>query len=187
MKTKRIIIGVLCLILCGFPIALLSGCGLGVTPVAYVEYKAENEQVVYYTSYVSGALPHIFVFDDVSKVPDSSEYDQPLDYRMACENNCSMYISFKRNMGKDTVGGRDVLTCDIQTWYYIRVYIKKDSDVYAENKKLYLNGKELSKKGNADYISEDEYGITYYFEDFGLKRSNPNGRMNGVVNVIEYK
>ena len=159
-----------------------------VTPIAYVEFVAENEQVVVYTSHMSSAYPHIFVYDIAADIPNADDFEQPADYRRACEENCALYISFKRNLGKDTVNGRDVLTCDIDGWQSMYVYVRKTSGLYAENKAFYLNGKKIvvSEYENSSTY-EGEYYMTFSIENMGLKRSNPNGRINGVVNTIEYK
>ena len=69
----------------------------------------------------------------------------------------------------------------------MEVVIKKDSGLYSSDKKVYVNGVALEKKSSNDTITESEYLIIYHFENFGLKRSNPNGQLNNIVNTLEYK
>ena len=54
---KKTIIGLILAVCVAVPSFLLVGCGRMVTPIAYVEFVAENEQVVVYTSHM-----HIFLF-----------------------------------------------------------------------------------------------------------------------------
>ena len=186
MKKSKIMFSVMLALCLSILPLCLAGCR-SVVPVAYVHYVIQDEQFVQYTAHVSGAYPHIIVYDNETKVPDPNDYAQPADYYRACESSCSMYFSFKRNMGKDTIANKDVLTCDIQSWYYMEVVIKKDSGLYSPDKKVYVNGVALTKKGSYDTVTESEYTIIYHFENFGLKRGNPNGQLNNVVNTLEYK
>ena len=183
MKGKKIIISLVLLfaIVCS---TMISGCLFdSVVPVAFVKLKTEGTQVTRYTADMASSYPHILLFESESDIPNPDNYDQPLDYKMACENSCMLYISFKRNMGKDTINDEDVLVCDIDKWYDMSVYIKKSSTIYNANKDIYLNGQKLTP----DYKYDGEYHVSLRFDDFGLVRGNPNGRINNFVNLIEYK
>ena len=172
--------------ICLLPISFV-GCAK-VTPIAYVTFKTQYEQVAVYTSHANSSYAHIYVFDNEGIIPNSDDYAQPADYTLACDSACALSISFKRNLGADTVNGTRATTCDIDRWQCMTVQINKSSETYAESKSLYLNGNKLVvDPSRNDSVYESEYSIIYYFENFGLKRGNPNGKINGVVNTLEYK
>lgn len=186
MKKLRIVLSILFAACVAILPACFAGCR-SVLPMAHVYYKTENEQYVQYTSHMSSGYAHIFVYDNETQVPDSENYEQPLDYYNACVNACVMYFSFKRNLGSENIKDTKVLDVDIEGWYSIRLVVKKSSGSYGADKQLYINGKALKVEKKYDSISETEYTKTFYFEDFGLKRANTNGQENNFINIIEYK
>ena len=63
------------------------------------------------------------------------------------------------------------------------VYIKTNSSIYSADKAIYLNGQKVTPT-KAENLGSLAY-IT--IEDINLIRGNPNGKINGVINIIEYK
>ena len=182
---KRVISSLLIALVAISPMFAFAGCGKMVTPVAYVQFKTEGKQVVVYTAYANSSDPHIYVYDEESDIPVYNG-QQPVDYRRECEFSCALYISFKRNLGEDKE--HNALVCDIDKWQSMTITIWKDRTTYGKDKRFYLNDKELVVGQNKiDSFYDDNHFAQYYFEDFGLKRSNPNGRFNNFINIIEYK
>ena len=184
---KKILMLVLT-ILCVFS---LTGCflrGNSVAPFAYARYELTGTQVAYHDSIMYGT--NIYIFEDETKVPDinDSKYvDNMAGYRLDCDSNSMINISFKRIMGVEEVDGKKATLVEIEKWYYVEVLVKKSSSIYDDNKNVYLNGTKLEKKGKDDSVYDSDVIRIFHFEDCGLKRSNPNGKINGVVNIIEYK
>ena len=167
----------------------LSACfGGSVTPFAYTSFKTTGDQVAYYTYSIEGT--HVFIFENESSMPNGNDEkykDNNAKYLSDCESNSIITISYKRSLGVEEVDGTKATLVEIDSWYYIEVIVKKNSSGYSPNKAIYLNETKLEKSNKHDSIDDSDSLIIYHFEDCGLKRSNPNGKINNVVNIIEYK
>lgn len=165
----------------------LSACS-NIAPFAYTTYKTIDNQVAYYDSTMNGV--HIYIFENESMMPDGSDEkykDNNELYRSDCVSNAIITIGFKSSFGSETVAGSNTILVDIDKWYYIEVTVKKDSNIYSADKSVYLNNDKLVKSGKNDSIFESDSIIIYHFEDCGLNRSNPNGKIREIINTIEYK
>lgn len=185
---KKMLFGLIGVILGWIMVISLSGCGFGVTPFAYVSYKLEGDQVAYYDSRVSGT--HIFIFEDESKKPDISDakyYDNHAKYLLDCDSNSMIMIRFKSILGVEDVGDTRASLAAIKGWYMVEVVVVKSSSIYSDEKEVYINDKKMEATGKNDSISDMSSIKIFHFEDHGLKRSNPNGKINDFVNMIEYK
>lgn len=168
----------------------LTGCTLinSVTPFSYVSYELSDDQVAYYSNSVYGT--HIFIFEDETMMPDGNleiYNDNLSQYLIDCDANSIINIEFKRILGVEEVNGKKASLVEIDDWYYIEVTIKKDSSIYSSNKNIYLNGNKLEISNSNDVIYDYDNIIIYHFDDCGLERSNPKGKINDTVNIIEYK
>ena len=165
----------------------LSSClGLMVTPFGYVAYKTSGSEFVYYSSSVYGT--HVWVFEDESLFPNAEEYEQPADFRLACDRNAFMTISYKQILGASDINNVRFQLVELKNWYCVDIIINKDSDSYSPNKNIYLNDEMLEKKLKEDSITDSQYSVFYHFEDFGIKRSNYDGTDHQeIVNYIEYR
>ena len=167
-----------------FCLLFTSGCLFDtVTPVAMVKLKSDDGQVVVYTSHASSAYPHIFLFESESDIPNSENYSQPADYRRACESSCVLYISFTENMGKYDADGEDVMICKLGKWNDMSVTLHKDNGVYSASKSFYINNVKLTES----YKSEGNSYVILRFDDVVLNRSNTNGVLKNIINLVEYK
>ena len=166
-----------------------SACaGSKVTSFAYTSYRLVDNQVAYYDSIMYGT--HVYIFEDESYMPNGDDVkykDNNAQYRMDCETNSIITIRYKRSLGVEEVNGDNATLVETDLWYFIEVSIKKSSSIYSTDKAIYLNGTKLEKNNKNDSIYDYDSLIIYHFEDCGLKRSNPNGKINGVINYIEYK
>ena len=185
---KKIIVGLIGVILSWVVVLTISGCNFGVTPFAYVSYKLEGDQVAYYDSRMSGT--HIFIFEDESQKPDISDpkyLDNHAGYLLDCDSNAMITIRFKRILGVEDVDGTRASLAEIKGWYQVEVLVVKSSSIYSDEKEIYINDKKMETSGKDDSIYDSDVIRIFHFEDHGLKRSNPNGKINNFINMIEYK
>ena len=140
-----------------------------VAPAAWVRLEAGDGKVYYSTDMYGYNSAHI------------SYYENEEDTRAVIE------ISFSpRILGPDEVDGVKTTLVDVARFYAMYITVYKNNDTYSPDKAFYLNGAETPLEPTR---SDDTYSsfVTFEFENFGLVRGNPGGRINGVVNVIEYK
>ena len=142
-----------------------SACGSAV-PTAWVKFNADGGKVYYSTDMYGINSPHI------------SYYENETDESPVITINFSPRI-----LGPDFNDGERKTTVDISGVYIMYITVYKDNDTYSDTKAFYLNDNALTPDRTNEYTDF----ISFEFEDFGLTRGNPNGRINGVVNVIEYK
>ena len=167
---RRFLCAIYCLLFVIIGSFSLSGCG--VVPCAWVSLDMEG--YVYYSSDMyANVRSHIYLYE--SKAVAEADSD---DYMMT--------ITFStRILGADNMvdGIYTTTTVDISSPCSMYVNIYKNKAVFEENKKIYLNGVEL--------VASDIYNDTnlrrYTFDNIALTRGNPNGQVNGVINMIEYK
>lgn len=139
-----------------------------VTPAAWVELRAGDGYVVYTSDMYGITRAHIYCYDD-----DSTE-------------KTAIEITFiPRILGSDTVDGVKTTLVDVSGAYEMTVIVYKGSSLYSAEKDFYLNDVKLTPYPSASYDGESI--ISLNFRDFTLVRGNPNGKLNGVINVIEYK
>lgn len=179
-----------------FSLLALSGCdlinkikGLGVTPFAYVTYKTEGTQYAYYDNTMYGST-HIFVFEQESDMPNAEdpEYnDNRQRYLTDCSLAAAINIRFQKILGVEEVNGEKATLVELGSWYLVEVTVYNSTATYSEAKSVYLNGEKLTVKSDKDEIKDTEYIRMFHFEDCGLKRSNPDGQIDGTVNYLEYK
>ena len=167
MKTKRlsIVFALICLVACS---VVLSACG-SVVPCAWVRF--ESDGLVYYTSDMYGQTgDHIYIYE-TQEDADAKDY--------------AITVRFDpRILGLDTMNDVKTQTVDISKWHDMTVIIyKSKTDTYSSSKKVYLNGTALTPSTTSDLDSL----VSYTFKNVNLVRGNPNGKINGYVNVIEYK
>ena len=158
--------------LIAFTATLSVGCGGSVVPCAWVEFK--SDLLVVYTSnmYASGG-EHIYLYE-------SEELAQNDKYHTEQSLSVTFY---PRILGADTVDGRKTTIVDISKYSDMTVYVYKDKTLYSPEKSIYLNGSKLTPTN----VNDLDLIYALHFEDVPLERGNPNGSINGKVNVIEYK
>ncbi len=148
--------------------AMLTSCGLFVTPVAYTRFKTSPDRYVYYSSVE--VLDQIQVFD--------SEEDFQNEDR-------AIVFDFVRCLGRDELDGVYYTLVDVKdprTHLYVTVY--KDSEMYGSSKMFYLNGSPIV----ADEIVDEEGFKAFIFNNLSLDRTNSKGYIDPeVVNYFEYK
>ena len=162
---------------------VLASCKESVVPVAAVTFKTVDEQAVRYSADVSYAYPHIYVYENESLIPnpeDPKYVDNGILYRLDCENASILYISFNKNMGRDEIYNTTVMYVDITHTAYMSAYLKK---TYSIEKFLYLNGIKLVPSTTTDLTTE----IHYTFDFVNLKRTNPGGVIQNIINTLELK
>ena len=166
MKIKRISFALMliCLVTCSI---CLAACGK-VVPCAWVKFNTEG--TVVYTSDMYGQTgEHIYIY----------ETQEDLD-----ANNYAITVKFQpRILGVDTVDGVKTTTVDIGDWHDMTVTIYKSSSYYDADKHVYLNNTQLTPTNTSNLTNL----VAYTFKNVNLVRGNPNGKINGYVNVIEYK
>lgn len=146
----------------------LTACG-AVVPVAWVRLDAGGGQVYYTADMYAMNGAHIYLYENET------------------DNSPVIEISFSpRILGADTVDDIRTTTVDVSGPYAMYITVYKNNSIYSEEKAFYLNGAEIPLVPDR---SDDTYASfkTLEFQNFGLIRGNPNGKINGVVNVIEYK
>ena len=158
-----LIIFTICICVCG-----ISACG-SVVPVAWIRLEAGGGQVYYTADMYAITGAHIYLYENET------------------DNSPVIEISFSpRILGADTVDGVRTTTVDISGPYAMYITVNKNNSIYSDDKAFYLNGAEtplVPDRFDESYASFK----TLEFQNFGLIRGNPNGKINGVVNVIEYK
>ena len=155
-----------------FPILFFAGCG--VVPTAWVYFKMPGGYTTYTSDQYGITSAHIYYFENEADKNDAT--------------NAAITIYFSpRIMGADdmvvdseTVRGT---TVDVSSYVDITIYVKTDSTIYAPAKKFYINGDE------AVLTNSSESGpLAYYLiQNAPLLRGNPNGKIDGTVNIIEYR
>lgn len=167
---------------------ILFSCGLSVTPFAYVTFKLNDNQIAYHDSSMYGT--HIYIFEDQNKMPDGTldKYkDNHAGFLVDCDSNAMATISFNSILGVENVDGVRCTLVNLESWYYVQLTVKKDSVMYDANKSLYLNNTLLTKTDKYDNIYDADGLVKFHFENCNLVRSNPNGKINNYVNLLEYK
>ena len=186
---KKVITSLLIVIIAIVSILTFVACGSSVVPFAYTTYKLEGDQVAYYSSVMYGT-EHIYVFEDATKKPNPEDEiykDNSARYLRDCYSNSCLIVHFKRILGAEEVDGVKADLVDIEKWYYIEVIVFKNTSIYSPEKAVYLNGEKLTIKSENDSEYDGDSIFIFHYDTCGLKRSNPNGRINNVVNYIEYK
>ncbi len=169
------------------PALLLSSCG-SYLAFGYVRYITVDTEAIVTTSYVN--LTQIFVFKDASLKPNPDDYEQPFDYRMACSQNAFMEFTFSRFLGKEAIDGVDYLLIAKEKVYYVTISIDKTGETnYSPDKQIYFNGVAVTIGGNTKNTQYDSENLrSYLIDDYGLKQSNPYGRIDqSILNTFEYK
>ena len=148
-------------------------CAASVTPVAYTRYIVSGEQYVYYSSDVYG-LEHGQI--EVWKNKEESE----MQFGIA-----DLCFRFTKCLGADDLDDYRYTLVDLSNKTAdFKVDIYKGSDIYDENKKIYLNGEELTP---VDTYNSDVL-LILTFENVNFIRTNSNGSIdNTKVNTLEYK
>ena len=148
-------------------------CGCSVTACAWVRLEADG-YVYYSTSMYASGGDHIYYYEKEEDAADD-----------AYHTNCALTVVFyPRILGPAEVDGVKTTTVDLSDKYYsMTVYIYKSKATYSPDKSVYLNGAVLEPEN----VYETDNLLSLSFENFGLERGNPGGRLNGKINVIEYK
>ncbi len=96
-----------------------------------------------------------------------------------------MTFDFGRCLGRDELDDVSYTLVDMSTTpIYMSLLVYKDSPLYGETKKVYLNGKALTPSNTADEVKF----VRYNFDSIDLKRTNPKGKIDkSAVNSLEYK
>ena len=160
---------------------LLSACG-GYVKTAWVHLKIDDTyKVVYNTADMYSATKHIFCY--------ASEEDATSD------SNYLLSIRFTaRSMGGEEVEVDEenlkTILIDMSSWCDMTVSIPKTigtevNPLYNADKAIYVNGTMLVP-------SQDDSTTSYVSWTFRnvervLVVGNPDGHINGIVNIIEYK
>lgn len=166
---KRIIAFVFLVSIC----LCLVACGNGVTPVAYTRFVPEGDQYVYYSSDVYG-LEH----GQIEVYKDEDAFN-------ATYAVTDISFSFGRCLGADMLDDCKYTLVDVSKKVYLTVSINKGSEVYSADKKIYLNGAELTP--TSTWEGDVLLSLTYE-EVTAFVRTNPNGKIdNSKVNTLEYK
>ena len=157
------------MITCSF---CLASCG--VVPCAWV--KLDMEGYVIYTTHMSPAYGHIFLYENEEAAQNdtySSNYELEIDFD-------------PRILGPDVSVPIEerTTTVDLSKGYCeMKVYIRKAGNTYGAEKHVYLNGEALTPTSTYD----SESLLILDFEDINLLRGNPGGHRNDIINIIEYK
>ena len=143
-----------------------------VAPAAWITLKTDGGTVYYSTDMYASTRPHIRYYEN----EEDEENGRP-----------AIEIEFSpRILGPDEVDGVKTTLVDVAGFYAMYITVFKDRTIYSPDKAFYLNGSETPL---VPYKTHDEYSsfASYEFEEFGLVRGNPGGRLNGFINVLEYK
>ena len=169
---KKNILSVFALILFA---AVLTSCGLIVTPVAYTRFEATGTQYVYYSSDEYGLTEgQIEVYKDENEFKD--------EYGIA-----DLEFHFTDCYGKDYLGEYWYTPVSLKNFpVELTVNIWKDSPNYSADKQIYLNGEALVPDQTDDL--ETIKALTFHKMEEHLIRTNYLGQLDEeAVNVIEYK
>ena len=167
MKTSKKLIALIMTVFFTVTVACVSACG--VVPVAWVSLQTESGYVTYTSDMYGNTGAHVYLYED-----DTRE-------------NKLMEISFyPRILGHEERDGVETTLVDITNTYamYITVYKTNTNSIYSADKEIYLNGEKLTAERSDDTYASFK---SMEYHNFGLIRGNPNGRINDVVNYIEYK
>ena len=151
----------------------LVACGASVTAVAYTRFVTSGEEYVYYSSDVYG-LDHGQI--EVWENKEASEEQFKVT---------DLCFRFTKCLGADDLDDYRYTLVDLSNKTVdFEVDIYKGSVLYDENKKIYLNGEELTPSDtyNSDVL------LILTFKNVNFIRTNSNGSIdNTKVNTIEYK
>ena len=161
---------------------LLSACGQGYVQTAWMHLKIDDTyKVVYNTADMYSAMRHISCY--------ANEEDA------TSGNDCLLSIRFTaRSMGGEEVevDGEDLKTIliDMSSWCDMFVSIPKTigtevNPLYDADKAIYVNGTMLDP--SQDDSTTNNVSWTFRNVERVLVIGNPDGHINGEVNIIEYK
>lgn len=165
-KTNKVLFVFIMLLVCLCAVNFIA-CET-VVPAAWVSVNTEGGYFRYTTDMYGSASAHIYCYDDEEL------------------QNKAFEITFSpRILGPEEVEGKKTTLVDVSGKYAMYITIYKASSIYSETKSFYLNGAETPLVPT----KTDDYETLVYmeFNDFGLVRGNPNGKINGVINTLEYK
>ena len=170
---KRFFTGLFAVICLMFSLTLFTACG-SVVPCAWVYLKMDGGYITYSSDMYGNAGDHVHYY--LNEEDATSTANSVLSIRFS-----------PRILGADTVKIDDVdtrtTTVDISDYADMSIIIKTTSSIYAESKKIYLNGEELEPTQTTSSATI----VCYLFQNVKFVRGNPNGHINGAVNSIEYK
>lgn len=145
--------------------------------VGYVQITTTGEQVVQYGS--SQQLTKIYLYEN-QQAKDNEGSDGYL-----------LYIEFGEGGYVSEDEGGPASFCAINNYYRMTIYV--NPDYYSADKKVYLNGTDITSTIISEYSKTPElvtYALgdywseaIYWFENFGLKDSSKTN----YINTIEYK
>ena len=155
-------------------VALLSSCGLFVTPVAYTRFEPVGDQYVYYDSYE--------YIHQVQVFKDEDEFKKDPAFRIT-----DLEFNFTDCYGRDEINGDYYTVVSLKhKSVNLTVNIDKSSPNYSASKNLYLNGSLLVPDDT--YVTENVEILTFYNLQKKLVRTNSKGHLDPeAVNVIEYR
>ena len=166
MKRFLLTLSITTVLLCAI---LFFGCFNKVTPCAWVTFESEG-YVYYSTSMYGTGRDHIYLYENESDAEKSGTE--------------ALSVVFEpRILGPEEVNGKKATLVDISTTYSMRVYINKKRAIYSPDKSIYLNGEKLTPTR----VDDGEILLCLKYEGFTLERGNPNGKLNGKINILEYK
>ena len=153
---------------------LFAGCFESVVPAAWVHLKVDDGYVYYSTDMYASNRSHIYYFENQEAAENLNNYMIEI-------------IFYPRILGPEEVevDGEKIKTTivDISNYADISIYIRKASPIYSANKDIYINGEKINPTSINDYNTL----VSILIQDAPLVRGNPNGRINGKINYIEYK
>lgn len=180
-KNMKKILILLMVVVCSFSVLFcFSACG-DVVPTAWVYLNIDGGFISYTGDMYGVTSEHVYYF---ASLEDSFNLD-----------NYILSIRFiPRVMGSDDIILDDgsvlsTILVDVSNVVDMKVYIKTNkpsgSPIYASNKSIYLNGQKLTP--TTTDIDNDSHLAGFLYQNISLQRGNPNGKINGVINSIEYK
>ncbi|MBR1925816.1 MAG: hypothetical protein IJ837_03050 [Clostridia bacterium] len=173
-KTKNKLYSILMLSLILPVFMFFCGCG---EKTAHIHFKAEEGQTVVYTSIADVTGYHIFVFEQGAVVPNFDDYKKQSDYYVDCEKNAFLFVYFTHNYGEHTKDGIKGIDCLASGEYYMQVEVKIESNGYAIDKSIYLNGEKLTPDATGIVKKGERFEL--FYSEFGLNLNE--------TNMIEYK
>ncbi|MBQ9486119.1 MAG: hypothetical protein IJU83_04695 [Clostridia bacterium] len=139
-----------------------------VAPAAWITLKTDGGKVYYSTDMYGNNGAHIYYYENET------------------DENAVIEIRFSpRILGPETVDGTKTTLVDVAGTYAMYITVHKENDTYSADKAFYLNGAETPLV--PERTDDATYFVSFEFYDFGLIRGNPNGKINGVINTLEYK
>ena len=168
-KTKNLFLSGFLIVLCFVLLFSFSGCGY--VKCAWVKLTMDGGKVIYGNDMYGSTGSHI------------KYYESEEDFE---NNDVAMTINFNpRILGPDTRNSETTTTVEMSKSNIIFVTLYKNHDIYSTEKSFYLNGVKLTP--DEGYTQEVGNVVSMSFSDFKFKQGNPNGKENGVINIIEYK